>query len=191
MFISPDQIKSKVMLKKITLLLFAIGCQSSLFGQIDTVALQSIEGITNKMIELISGDIGEERNWAEYRNLFLPRAQKMSIRTTKDGKSSVSVMNIEEFVRNVGPGYARAGFEEYAIGLTVNEFNGIAVVFQSFYCKTLTGTYEKRGINSYQLVYLNDRWWIANTLYTNESDDMPLPDKYLFKKFQTLDGKDK
>lgn len=137
------------------------------------------------MIELISGDIGEERNWDEYRNLFLPRAQKVSIGKTKDGKSKANAMNIEEFVRNVGPNYARAGFEEYAIGLTVNEFNGIAVVFQSFYCKTLTGTYEKRGVNSYQLVYLNDRWWIASTLFTNESADTPLPDKYLFRKYQT------
>ena len=158
--------------------------QTNLCSQFDTTAVKTIEGITDKMIELISMDIGEERDWDEYRNLFLPTAQKMSIRKTRDGQERMSVMNIEEFVRNVGPLYPRDGFEEYAIGLTVNEFNGIAVVFQSFYCKNLTGTYEKRGINSYQLVYLNDRWWIASTLFTNESDATPLPDKYLFEKYQ-------
>ena len=172
-------------MKKVILVLLIFGFQSNGIGQIDSVALKSIEGITNKMIELISGEIGEERNWDEYRNLFLPRAQKMSIRKTKDGESKVNVMNIEEFVRNVGPYYSRDGFEEYAIGLTINEFNGIATVFQSFYCKNLTGTYEKRGINSYQLVYMDDRWWIASTLFTNETDDSPIPDKYLFKKYKT------
>ena len=172
-------------MKKICVFLLVIGLHFNCFGQIDTTALKSIEGITNKMIELISGDIGEERNWNEYRNLFTPRAQKMSLRKLKDGSSKMTVMNIEEFVRNVGPYYSRDGFEEYAIGLTINEFNGIAIVFQSFYCKNLTGTYEKRGINTYQLVYMDDRWWIASTLYTNETDDSPIPDKHLFKKYQS------
>lgn len=172
-------------MKKAILLFFLIGFHINLIGQIDTTSLKSIEGITNKMIELISGEKGEERNWDEYRNLFLPTAQKLSIGKTKEGKSRVRAMNLEEFVRTVGPYYARDGFEEYAIGLTVNEFNGIAVVFQSFYCKNLVGTYEQRGINSYQLVYVDDRWWIANTLYTNESEDAPIPDKYLFKKYKT------
>ena len=171
-------------MKKLMLVLLALGIQANVFCQIDTMALKTIEGITDKMIELISGDIGEERNWDEYRNLFLPTAQKISI-STRNGKSRARAMNLEEFVRNVGPLYARDGFEEYAIGLTVNEFNGIANVFQSYYCKNLLGTYEKRGVNSYQLVFMNDRWWIANTLFAAESEDESIPDKYLFKKYQT------
>ena len=159
-------------------------------AQIDTTALKSIEGITNKMIELISGDIGEERNWDEYRNLFLPTAQKISIGKTRNGQTRARTMNLEEFVRNVGPLYARDGFEEYAIGLTVNEYNGIANVFQSYYCKNLLGTYEKRGVNSYQLVFMEDRWWIANTVFTEESDEIPLPDKFLFKEYRSESKKE-
>ncbi|MCK8521607.1 hypothetical protein M0D21_08505 [Aquimarina sp. D1M17] len=156
--------------------------QASSFGQDDMSYLKTIEGVTNKMIELISGDIGEERNWDEYRNLFLPRAQKMSLSVNKEGKERVRVMNLEEFIRNVGPFYKRDGFEEYAIGLEVNEFNGIANVFQSYYCRNLKGTFEKRGINSYQLVYSNERWWIASTLFTAETEKAKIPEKYLFKK---------
>lgn len=169
-------------MKKILVLLILISLQTKMVGQIDTISLKTVEGITNKMIELISGEIGEKRNWDEYRNLFLPTAQKISIRERKDGKRSVRAMNLEEFIRIVGPLYARDGFEEYAIGLTVNEYNGIAVVFQSYYCKNLLGTYEKRGVNSYQLVFMDDRWWIASTLFIGEADDMPIPDKFLFKK---------
>lgn len=170
---------------RITLFTLFTLLQLNLNAQFDTLALKSIEGITDKMIELISGEIGEERNWDEYRNLFLPTAQKLSIRRTKDGKSRVSAMNLEEFVRNVGPLYARDGFEEYSIGLTVNEFNGIATAFQSYYCKNLIGTYEKRGVNTYQLVYLDDRWWIANTLFAAESDEQKIPDEYLFEKYKS------
>ncbi len=164
----------------ITLLISFIGN-----SQVDTIAVKSIEGITNKMIALISGEKDEPRNWDEYRNLFLPTAQKISINRKAPPKKQVRTMNLEEFVRNVGPLYKRDGFDEVSIGLTINEYNGIANVFQSYYCKNLIGTYEKRGINSYQLVYADDRWWIASTTFINETDDNKIPNNYLNKEHQT------
>ena len=160
-------------------------CSFQMYAQIDTVAVKTIEGITNKMIELISGEIDEPRNWEAYRYLFLATAQKISINRNAPPKRQVRVRNLEEFVREVGPFYKRDGFEEYAIGLTINEFNGIANVFQSFYCKNLVGTYKRRGINSYQLVYADDRWWIASTTFTNETKTALIPDKYLFMEHQS------
>ena len=172
-------------MRKIVLLFFVIGLHANLDAQIDNTSLTTIEGITNKMLALISGEIGEERNWDEFRNLFLPTAQLTALSETKSGKTRVSTMNIEEFVRNIGPVYARDGFEEYALGLTVNEFNGIANVFQPYYCKNLIGTYEKRGVNTYQLVYTDDRWWIASALFVDEFAETKLPDTLLFKKYQS------
>lgn len=171
-------------MKNALLILLLVFIHNFTFAQIDTVSVKSIEGITNRMLALISGEIGEERNWDEFRNLFLPTAQMTSTSTSKDGRTRVRVMNLEEFVRNIGPLYARDGFEEYAIGLDINEFNGIANVFQSYYCKNLIGTYEERGVNSYQLIYKDDRWWIAHTMFTNETDDDALPDKFLFKEYK-------
>jgi len=172
-------------MKQIIILLFAIAGPFQLMSQLDSTDVQSVEAITDKMLEMISGDIGEERDWETYRQLFLPTAQKISIRKSKNGQSSARSMNIEEFVRNVGPLYARDGFEEYKIGLTVHEFNGIATAFQSYYCKNLTGTYEARGVNTYQLVYVDDRWWIASTLFAAESDGVKLTDEYLFEEYRT------
>lgn len=168
-------------MKQLTILL-GIFFPLFLSSQVDSVALQTPEGITNKMLELISGEIDAPRDWDEYRNLFLPTAQKISVNKNAPPRRQVRVMNLEEFVRNVGPLYKRDGFDEYAIGLTVEEYNGIATVFQTFYCKNLLGTYEKRGINNYQLVFADNRWWIANTMFTNETEDSPIPEKYLFKK---------
>lgn len=167
---------------KIKLIFLSLFIPFLLASQIDTMALKSIEGITSKMIELISGDIEEPRNWDEYRNLFLPTAIKISINRNAPPKRQIRVRNLEEFVREVGPAYKKNGFDEISLGLTVNEFNGIANVFQSFYCKNLTGTYEKRGVNSYQLVYADNRWWIASTTFSNETEENKIPDKYLDKE---------
>jgi len=171
-------------MKNILMVFLFLGFQVQLTGQIDTMAFKTVEGITDKMLEMISGEVGEERDWEQYRMLFLPTAQKLSLRNRADGTSSVRARNIEEFVRTVGPLYARDGFEEYKIGLKVHEFNGIATAFQSYYCKNLIGTYEMRGVNTYQLVYVDDRWWIANTLFTSETEDVSVPNEYLFKEYQ-------
>lgn len=168
-------------MKKLILSLILLSSPMVLFSQAEATAVKTIEGITNKMVEIISGPKGEERDWDEFRNLFLPRAQTISVIKSKDGRERLNVMNIEEFIRNIGPLYARDGFEEYSTGLTVNEFNGIAVAFQSFYCKNLIGTYENRGINSYHLIYAENRWWINSMSFANESEDSPIPEKYLFK----------
>lgn len=153
-------------------------------GQIDSVALQTPEGITSKMLEFISCEKGEVKDWNEYRNLFLPLAQKISINDRKEGPSRVRVLNLEEFVRYFSPQYSKYGFNEIVIGLDVNEFNGIANVFQSFHCKTPDGSYEARGVNSFQLVYNENRWWIASTMFTNESKDNPLTNELLFEEYR-------
>ncbi len=172
-------------------IIFSLLIPIQLFSQIDTMALKTPEGITAKMLEFISFEKGETKDWNEYRNLFLPTAQKISVKPDAPPSRQVRTMNLEEFIRYVGPQYPKEGFEEIVIGVDVNEFNGIATVFQSFYCKTPSGSYEARGVNSYQLVYLNDRWWIASTMFINESEDAKLPNKYLYEKYQTKSGKSK
>ncbi len=147
-------------------------------GQSDTTSVKTIKGITDKMLELISVPIGEEPDWEEYRNLFLPTAQKISLRPDGKPGRQVRSWNLEQFIRAVGPLYAKDGFEEVSVGLTINEYNGIATAFQSFYAKNLLGTYESRGINCYQLVFADGRWWIANTVFVNEDPNNTIPSKY-------------
>lgn len=149
------------------------------FAQTDTIAVKTIEGITNKLLEILSVPIGEDPNWEEYRNLFLPTAQEVSLNPTARPGRQVRSWNLEEFIRNVGPLYGRDGFEEVAIGLTVNEYNGVAVAFQTYSSKNLLGTYEKRGVNTYQLVFADNRWWIANGLFVSEDPDNKIPQKFI------------
>jgi hypothetical protein len=60
----------------------------------------------------------------------------------------------------------------------VNEYNGIANVFQSFYAKD-SDNEEATGITSYQLIYIQGRWWISDLMWTNNTNNVPIPEKYL------------
>ena len=177
------------MIKKSLILLVLFSPILSI-AQSDTTSLKTIKGITDKMLEFISFEKDEVKDWNEYRNLFLPTAELTSIHPDASPGRQTRTMNLEEFVRYAGPNYPAKGFEEYAIGLDVQEFNGLANVFQSFYCKTPDGSYVARGINSYQLVFLNNRWWIASTMYINETDSIKLPNKYLYEEYRTKGNKE-
>lgn len=166
-------------MKRIKLIIISLYFPLLLISQTDTTAVKSIEGITDKMLEIISGDIDEPRDWDEFRNLFLPTAQLFFINPSAPPSKQIIPLTIEDFIKRVGSIYVKDGFEEYKIGLRVDEFNGIANVFQSYYCKNLKGTYEERGINSYQLIYADNRWWIASSTFANETEDYPIPKEYL------------
>lgn len=180
-------------MKKLLFITVFISVTFSLIAQVDTTAVKTPEGICAAMLAFISFEKNEVKDWDDFRNLFLPTAHLMSFRFQPGESLSKQAKNLtlEEFVRYFGPGYPKNGFEEYVIGLEVKEFNGIASVFQSFYCKTLNGSYEARGVNAYQLVYLNNRWWIAHSMFTNETEDSKLPNDLLFEKYQNRSDENK
>lgn len=183
-FVTLSETKINTMKNCIIALIICLPFISTAEETWDTMALKTPEGVAALMLEFISCEIGEEKDWEEYRKLFLPNAQKISINRKAPPNRQIRVLTLEEFVRRGREIYPRDGFEETVIGLKVNEFNGIANVFQSFYCKNLKGTYEARGVNSFQLVKAEGRWWIASTSFTNETEDLPLPDELLFEEYR-------
>ena len=106
------------------------------------------------------------------RNLFHPSA----IFTVADSTMAETV-SLDEFLNLLKDPYYEQGYLEKEIHKVVDEYNGIAQVFQSFYGKDSEGT-EERGINSYQLTYYGERWWIVSLLWTIESKSVKIPAKY-------------
>jgi len=146
----------------------------------DTNALKTVNGIVKESLRLISSEKGKTRNWEALRNLFLPTATFTVLNNNDSIPQPVETITLGEFINLMHDEYYEQGYFEYEKGKTVDEFNGIANVFQSFVGKDSEGK-EERGINSYQLVYFNKRWWIANLLWTLETNKAKIPKKYLRK----------
>ncbi|WP_299224959.1 hypothetical protein [uncultured Psychroserpens sp.] len=146
----------------------------------DTLAVNSIDGILTEMLNIISGEEGKKRDWEAFKNLFLPTATFTVFSNDKNYDIPIQTANLEDFIESMKDVYYDRGFEEYELGKVVEEYNGLASVFQSFYGKDSEGT-EERGINSYHLINHKGRWWIANMVWTFESEDYKIPEKYLQK----------
>ncbi|WP_439130185.1 hypothetical protein [Polaribacter sp.] len=159
-------------------LLFVMLCFAIQANSQSKEVYQSIKKITNETQQLVSVKKGQKIDTAAFRKLFLPTAH-FTVVGKEDGKQIHETMNLNDFLESLTDEYYTQGYFEVNQGQIIEEYNGIAQVIESFYGKDSEGV-KGYGVNSYQLIYSNDRWWIANMIWTmslNEGKD--IPKKYL------------
>ena len=150
-------------------LLISLNCTSQ-----EKEMYQSIEKITNETLHLVSVKKGEQIDTAAFRKLFLPTAH-FTVVGEDNGQQIHETMSLNEFIETLTDEYYSKGYFETKKGEIIEEYNGIAQVIQSFYGEDSDGIRDY-GVNSYQLVYSNKRWWIANMIWTsskNKGKDIP------------------
>lgn len=162
------------------LTLFSISASAQGKIPADTLAVKTIDGIVKEVLSITAGEKGKVRNWEAFRNLFLPTATFTVLYHGDAFPTPSETVTLDQFIELMHDSYYDEGYIEYELGKVVNEYNGIANVFQSVYHKDSENV-EGRGINSYQLLYFNDRWWVANLVWTTDSNGIEVPEKYLKK----------
>jgi hypothetical protein len=90
-------------------------------------------------------------------------------------------MDVETYIASTASFFKEQGFHEWEIAKRVDQFGNIAHVFSTYEARHDPVDAEpfKRGINSIQLFFDGQRWWIMNMLWDNEREGNPLPEEYL------------
>lgn len=148
----------------------------------DPADVASPEAIVEAAYEAIQRAPGEGYDWDRFRSLFLPQATLIPNAEQRGGAFVVHTPDdfialVDSFTTVGGP--ADRGFAEEEVHRVVHRYGDVAQVFS---------TYEKRfwdsdeilgrGINSYQLVFDGDRWWIAGIAWDEEVGAGPIPADY-------------
>jgi hypothetical protein len=143
----------------------------------------SPEAIVEAVYESIQRAPGERYDWDRFRSLYLPGARL--IPNTEQTEGAFRVLTVEDFIAwidgvTVIGGASDQGFSEEQVAARVERFGDIAHVF-STYQKHFHGSQEilGRGINSIQLVWRDNRWWITHVVWDEESGAGPVPARYL------------
>lgn len=145
--------------------------------------IASVDAIIGALYDVISGPAGVKRDWDRMRSLFTPEARLTATGKKKDGTMARKVMSVEEYISSSGPYLEQAGFFETEIGRTTEQFGQIVHVFSTYESrnKATDPAPFMRGINSIQLWNDGQRWWILSVLWQSESEDSPIPGKYIRK----------
>ena len=146
---------------------------------VDQADVSSIDAIVKALYESITFQEGETPNLERSRSLFNPKAP--FIRITPD---AVNKMDLDSFLSSFSERIktgAMKSFYEGEISTKTHAFGSIAQVFTT-YNKGINTKDPKsmvRGINSIQLFHDGQRWWISSILWQDETEDNPIPQKYL------------
>jgi len=141
--------------------------------------LGSINSIIEALYQSITFSEGKEPNLERLRSLFHPKAP--FIRVTPQG---VDEMDLSSFISSFGD-RVKSGqlksFHESEISRKMEHHGSIAQVFSTYQKGMNTENPEEygRGINSIQLYYDGQRWWIVSITWEDEQPSNPLPRKYL------------
>ena len=141
----------------------------------------SPDAILAAVYEVISGPMGQMRDWERFRSLYLPGARLIPTGAKKDGPGSIArVLSPDEYVDRTIPIFERDGFYETEAARRMERFGNIVQVFS---------TYESRhdpkeapfarGINSFQLFFDGTRWWIVSVFWQAETPENPIPKEFL------------
>lgn len=142
--------------------------------------VESPEAVVAALYDVISGPVGEARDWDRLRSLFLPSARMVPVQRSASGRVEYRAMTVEDYIHGAGPRLEQMGFSEREIARRIDRFGDVAHVF-STYEGTRAGSDEPflRGLNSIQLIYDGARWWVSSLAWSAERPDLPIPPEYL------------
>ncbi|WP_306643580.1 hypothetical protein [Sanyastnella coralliicola] len=156
-------------------LLFALPL-STVFAQDFSPAMTSPEKMAEETLRLISTDTPD---WEAFRALFVPTAHFTVVQDVHDMGMTGKSFALEDFVRLFQNSPDRT-FKEYQLSVEVNEYNGIAMVWQTYQVEVADDS--NQGINCYQMIYHRDRWWICNVIWANDTNGISVPEEFLPEK---------
>lgn len=160
----------------------ARSAQSPQTAPADPADVADPQSLVNALYEIVTRRPGERFDWQRLRPLFLPSARLIPNTEQTDGE--FRVLTVDEFTDwidrvSVIGGPDDHGFQEEEIATRIEQFGDIAHAF-STYQKHFHGSDDilGRGINSIQMVRMNNRWWVSQIVWDEESGAGPIPERY-------------
>jgi hypothetical protein len=141
----------------------------------------TVDGIVAALYDVISGPAGKARDWSRLRSLFAPDGKLVAVGKRPDGSSPAAVMTVDDYIARTSKPFSEMGFFESELARQSEQFGPITHVFSTYESRHAPADAKpfQRGINSIQLYFDGQRWWIVNLLWRAEDPSNPLPDKYL------------
>ncbi len=141
--------------------------------------VSSPDTIIKAMYECISGPAGK-RNWHRLRSLCLEGARLIPTGERLHGEGDLQVMSVDEWIEEVQDYFAENDFYETEIVRHMDRFGDMLQAFSTYEARnTPEASPIARGINCFQLLEHERRWWIVTVMWVNESMDNPIPEEFL------------
>jgi hypothetical protein len=135
----------------------------------------------NAFYEVVSGEAGEKRQWERDLSLHNPKAIYSYI-SNVNGELKQVTLSLEDFHKETDNMVLKTAFYETEINREVKIFGNIANVWSSYETRLeKNGIVARRGVNSVQLFYSNNKWEIISLVFERETENNKLMYNYEHK----------
>lgn len=139
--------------------------------------VSTLDGIIRAYYEVVSGPAGVPRQVARDHTLHHPDALVAITGLNASGEPTIRTMTLAEY--HGGPSEPAEGFYEQEIHREVQTFGSVTHVWSTYeWRREPDGAVQGRGINSIQLYFDGERWWITSWIFDSERPGNPIPPEY-------------
>lgn len=134
---------------------------------------KTIDAIMKASYEVVSGEKGAKRQWERDHYLHHPKAVYSYFDKVKQEQVTLT---LQEFHQATDDMVFSTAFYEKEINREVRIFGNIAQVWSTYETRLeKNGKVARRGINSIQLIFENNRWYIIAWIFSGETDQNLIP----------------
>lgn len=137
---------------------------------------KTIDTLIKASYEVVSGEKGAKREWERDNYLHHQKALYSFFHSSRQEQVTITV---QEFQRETDEMIFSTAFYESEVNREVRIFGNIAQVWSTYETKLeKDGRVERRGINSIQLIFENNRWYIISWIFCGETDKHVIPKSF-------------
>jgi len=135
----------------------------------------TLDGIIDAFYATVSGPAGQPRQWRRDSTLYYPGHRFIST-GMRDGAATLAVMPHGVFAALTDSLLTPTGFFEREVKRVTSRFGHVTHVWSTYAWSTQAeGPAMGYGVNSIQLLWDGQRWWITSTAWDSARPDQPLP----------------
>ena len=139
--------------------------------------VNSPKAIVNALYDALSGSAGGH-NYQRLRSLYLEDARLIPIGNRFHATGKVHSMSVEEWIEDITGYFEENAFYIREVQRHEDRFGSMIQVFSTYEAGNEEEGQMTRGIRAFQLLFRDDRWWIVNVMWDNETRDNPLPGEF-------------
>jgi len=134
-----------------------------------------VEAVVQAVYDVISGPVGQARDFEAMHALFLPGAAMGAVSPGEDGQGQGRVITLDEYIERSGPWLVENGFTERPTRTETTIYGELAYVRSAYEgVNGATGEVFVTGVNFITLFKVEDEWKIASLLWRSADADWPV-----------------
>jgi len=139
--------------------------------------VKSQDAIIKALYDVISGPIGQKRDWDRMRSLFVADARMGAAIRTRKGDIRYIGFSVEKYIADDDKIMTEKGFFEKELRRHSDTWANMTQVFSTYESRWKPEDPKpfERGINSIQLMNDGKRWWVVSIFWQGEDDKAKLP----------------